>query len=175
MNNLNLKEILKYKLKNMKSSYFCLKNIKIIFKDNKAIVKCEFEMYGIRHYEIPSEEMDKDQMSLIELLKGSFNNVETDLYAISFEIPNYEEYIEKIKKDIIFTYSKKWAIQIIKINNSSYYDEEIGIDLEFIKDIKIETTTFGNKEEAIVKYHLLKNNYESWDYVDIKLIKVLEE
>jgi len=171
----NNKELLKYKLKKFHSEYFCLRNIKITFDEETAKIKSGFDFRGYDHNGVSSKELDKDQMVLIELLKKEFENVETDLYDISFEIPNYEEYIEKIKKEIISNYSEKWAIQIIKTNNSSYYDEEMGIDIEFIEEIEVETKTFDNKEEAIIEYHLLKNRYDSWDLVDIKLIKVIEE
>ena len=169
----NNKELLKYKLKKFHSSYFCLRYIKITFDEEIAKVKSEFDFRGYDHNGVPSKELDKDQMVLIELLKKEFENVETDLYDISFEIPNYEEYIEKIKKDIISNYSEKWAIQIIKTKNSGYFGDNI--DIDYIEEIEVETKTFDSKEEAIIEYHLLKNSYDSLDYDDIKLIKVIEE
>ena len=169
----NNKELLKYKLKKFHSEYFCLRNIKITFDEETAKIKSGFDFRGYDHNGVPSKELDKDQMVLIELLKKEFENVETDLYDISFEIPNYEEYIEKIKKEIISNYSEKWAIQVIKTKNSGYFGDNI--DIDYIEELEIETITFNNKEEAIIEYHLLKNSYKSLDYVDIKLIKVLEE
>jgi len=171
----NNKELLKYKLKDFKSNYFDLTDIEITFDDEKELAKveCGFSKYGIRYYGISDKEAREDKKLLLDILKRHFKNVESDLYSISFEIHNYEEYVEKIRKEILFLYSEKWAIQVIKVKDLSYYCENT--DIEFIEDIEVETTTFDSKEEAIIEYHLLKNSYKSLDYIDIKLIKVIEE
>jgi len=171
----NLKKLLEYKLGKIKSRYYDLRNIEYSVEDNVLSVFCEFNSCGYDHYKASSKDLDNDKELLIDLLKKEFKNVKTDYYDISFEIENYEDFLENVKKEIVAQYSEKWAIQIIKANNSSYYDEDIGMDIEFIEDIKVETLTFNSKEEAIVEYHLIKNSYESWDLVDIKLIKVIEE
>jgi len=171
----NSKELLKYKLKDFKSNYFELTDIEITFDDEKDVAKveCGFSNYGIRYYGISDKEAREDKKLLLDILKRHFKNVESDLYDISFEVPDYEEYVEKIRKEIVCLYSEKWAIQVIKTKNSGYFGDNI--DIDYIEELEVETTIFDSKEEAIIEYHLLKNSYKSLDYVDVKLIKVIEE
>jgi len=172
---LDIKKLLKYELEKFKSNYFCLRYISYSFKDDKLIVQCEFGTYGFDHYNVTNKELNEDKKYLIKLLKDVFKNVETDYYDISFEIENYKDFFKRIKKEIISKYKEKWVIQILKASKSSYYDGDIGMDIEFIEKVDVETIVFDNKEDAIVEYHLMKNYYYSNDLVDIKLMKVMEE